>query len=313
MTKLRILSQIGGAQSLDLPPALAQRVDVIHVPPTEPIDPELRGDVLLMTFGNDAIYTLAERGVKWVHFVGTGIDPFDLKRLADGRLFTNSRGAVEVPISEWVLAVLLHHEKQLDRSFVREPPTTWPPRTRLGTLYRKRLALFGFGAIGQAVARRALPFGVQVRAQRRSSQPSPVPDVELVDCFARLVDGADILLLAAPVTPETRHVVNAHSLALVKPGLHLVNVARGELIDQDALRVALDTGVIAMASLDAVTPEPLPGDHWLYRHPQVRLSPHISWNWPGSAATVRAIFADNLQRYLAGETLHNLIDPVHGY
>lgn len=241
------------------------------------------------------------------------IDRFDIKRLADGRLFTNSRGAVEVPISEWVLAVLLHHEKQLDRTFVREPPATWPPRTRLGTLYGKRLALFGFGAIGQAVARRALPFGVHVRALRRSSQPTPVSGVELVDSFARLVEGADFLLLAAPFTPETRHVVNAQSLALVKPGLHLVNVARGDLIDQDALRVALDMGVVATASLDAVTPEPLPGDHWLYRHPQVRLSPHISWNWPGSRATVRAIFADNLQRYLAGQTLHNQIDPAQGY
>ena len=134
-----------------------------------------------------------------------------------------------------------------------------------------------------------------------------------MDSFARLVEGADILVLAAPVTPETRHVLNNQSFAQLKPGVHLVNVARGDLIDQDALRVALDAGVVAAASLDAVTPEPLPGDHWLYRHPQVRLSPHISWNWPGSAATVRAIFADNLRRYLDGEALHNQIDPAQGY
>ena len=313
MTKLRILSQLGDATDLVLPPAIAQRVEVIHVPPTQPIAPDLRGDVLLMTFGNDAVYTLVERGVKWVHFVGTGIDRFDLGRLARGRIFTNSRGAVEVPISEWVLAVLLHHEKQLDRSFVQERPAVWPPRLALGTLHGKRVSLFGFGAIGQAVARRALPFGALLRAQRRSSTPSPVPGVELVDSFARLIDGADILVLAAPVTAETRHVLNAESLARVKPGLHVVNVARGDLIDQEALRAALDSGAVAAASLDAVTPEPLPGDHWLYRHPRVRLSPHISWSWPGSAATVRAIFADNLRRYLEDQPLHNQIDPAQGY
>ena len=93
---IRILSQLGDAENLRLPPALAQRVEVIHVPPEHPVPAALSGDVLLMTFGNGACYTLAERGVKWVHFVGTGVDHFDVARLAQGRIFTNSRGAVEV-------------------------------------------------------------------------------------------------------------------------------------------------------------------------------------------------------------------------
>jgi phosphoglycerate dehydrogenase-like enzyme len=137
------------------------KFEVIHVPPEAPIPDGVEGDVLLMTFGNGAIYALVERGVKWVHFVGTGIDSFDLARLAHGRLFTNSRGVVEVPISEWVLAVLLHHEKQLDQVLAREPPAAWPVRTSLGTLHGKRLALLGLGAIGAAVARRALPLALR--------------------------------------------------------------------------------------------------------------------------------------------------------
>ncbi|HEX6244868.1 MAG TPA: NAD(P)-dependent oxidoreductase [Polyangiales bacterium] len=312
--KLRILSQLGDADSLRLPPALADRVEVIHVPPEQPVPPALRGDVLVMTFGNQACYALAECGVKWVHFIGTGVDHFDLARLAaEGRIVTNSRGAVEVPISEWVLAVLLHHEKRLEQVFVQRPPERWPMRTPLGTLHEKRLALYGFGAINAAVARRALPFGAHVRALRRSKQPSPVAGVELVDSFENLIDGADILVLAAPVTPETRHVLNAKTFAQFKPGLHLVNVARGELIDQEALRVALDDGRISAASLDAVTPEPLPAGHWLYTHPKVRLSPHISWSWPGAIDTIRRIFADNLRRYLDGEPLENQLDPAQGY
>lgn len=310
---LRILSQYGDADAIKLPAELRERVEVVHVPPDQPIPSGLRGDVLLMTFGNQAIYELAERGVKWVHFVGTGINAFDVPRLARGRVFTNSRGAVAVPISEWVLATLLHHEKRLDQVFVHEKPAKWPVRTPLGTLYERRVAILGFGAIGENVARRLLPFGTHVVAQRYSDKPSPLPEVTLVKSVEALIDGADHLVLAAPATPRTQHIVNAQLLARAKPGLHIVNIARGELIDQDALRDALDRDIVSAASLDAVTPEPPPAGHWLYTHPKVRLSPHNSWSWPGSVDTVTGIFLANLRRYLDDQSLENVIDPELGY
>ena len=310
---LRILSQFGDADTLKLPPDLRERVEVIHVPPNRDVPPELRGDVLLMTFGNPAIYELAERGVKWVHFIGTGVNAFDVPRLARGRIFTNSRGSVGVPISEWVMAVLLHHEKRLDEAFVHEKPAQWPVRTPLGTLHGKHVALLGLGVIGENVARRLLPFGAHVRALRHSSQPSPIDGVRLVSSIEALIDGADHLVLAAPSTPKTQHIVNADLLARAKKGLHLVNIARGDLIDQDALRDALDRGVVGAASLDTVTPEPLPDGHWLYTHPRVRLSPHISWSWPRAVDTISAIFVANLRRYLADEPLENVLDPEVGY
>lgn len=311
--RLRILSQLGDADALGLPADLRERVEVLSVPASQPIARDVSGDVLLMSFGNDAIYELAERGVKWVHFIGTGINAFDVPRLARGRVFTNSRGAVAVPISEWVLAVLLHHEKRLADVFIHAPPTSWPVRTPLGTLHGKRIALLGLGAIGANVAQRALPFGARVRALRHSDKPSPVAGVELVPSFDALIADADHLILAAPLTPRTRHILDAHAFEHAKPGLHVVNIARGELIDQEALRVALDRDVVSAASLDAVTPEPLPAGHWLYQHPKVRLTPHISWSWPGSRETVTRIFAANLRRYLAGQPLDNVIDPALGY
>ena len=133
--RVRILSQAGDADAIRLPADLREQVEVVFVPPSDPIPRDLSGDVLLMTFGNDALYELAERGVKWVHFIGTGINAFDVDRLARGRVFTNSRGAVAVPISEWVLAVLLHHEKRLADVFIHTPPARWPVRTPLGTLH----------------------------------------------------------------------------------------------------------------------------------------------------------------------------------
>jgi phosphoglycerate dehydrogenase-like enzyme len=311
--RLRILSQYGDADALQLPADLRARVEVVYVPPSEPVPSGLHGDVLLMTFGNQAIYELAERGVKWVHFVGTGVNAFDVPRLARGRVFTNSRGAVAVPISEWVLATLLHHEKRLDQVFAHEPPASWPVRTPLGTLYGRRVAILGFGAIGENVARRLIPFGAHVVAQRHTDKPSPVPEVTLVKSVEALVDGADHLVLAAPATPRTHQIVNARLFERVKPGLHLVNIARGELVDQDALRDALDRGIVGAATLDAVTPEPLTAGHWLYSHPKVRLTHHISWSWPGAVDTVTGIFAGNLRRYLAGEPLENVLDPEVGY
>jgi len=196
---LRILSQFGDAETLKLPADLRERVEVLYLPPSEPIPSDLRGDVLLMTFGNQAIYDLAERGVKWVHFIGTGVNAFDVPRLSRGRVFTNSRGSVAVPISEWVLATLLHHEKRLDEVFVREKPATWPVRTPLGTLYERRVAILGLGAIGENVARRLVPFGAHIVAQRNTDKPSRVPEVKLVKSVEALIDGA---LQLARVRPQ---------------------------------------------------------------------------------------------------------------
>ena len=109
---------------------------------------------------------------------------------------------------------------------------------------------------------------MEVRGLRRTHRPSPVAGVELVGSLAEVVDGADHVVVAAPLTPATRHLIDAAALAAMKPGVHLVNIARGGLVDQDALRVALDDGTVALASLDAVDPEPLPEGHWLFSHPQ---------------------------------------------
>ncbi len=309
---LKVLSQLSEPFTLVLPPDLRGQVEVVSVPKGSELAPELRGDVLLGTWGNPQIYELAER-VPWVHYAGTGLDGLDVERLARGRLLTNSRGVAAIPIAEWVLTVLLFHEKRLGEVLLREPPDTWPVRTPLGTLYGRRIALLGLGAIGAAVAARALPFGARLRALRRSSQPSEVPGVELVSSFSELLADADHLVIAAPLTEATRHIVNRDSLRAAKPGLHIVNVARGGLIDQDALRGALDSGLVGGASLDAVTPEPPPAGHWLYTHPRVRLSPHLSWSWPGAAETLSEKFADNLRRRLDGRPLLNVIHPALGY
>jgi phosphoglycerate dehydrogenase-like enzyme len=154
---------------------------------------------------------------------------------------------------------------------------------------------------------------MRVRALRRRAAPSPLPGVEIAPSLADLVATADHLVLVTPATPETRGLVGADALAAVKPGVHLVNVARGSLVDETALRVALDDGRVALASLDAVEPEPLPEGHWMYAHPRVHVSAHVSWNGPGGEDVLVGKFVANLKRRLAGEPLEGVVDVAAGY
>jgi phosphoglycerate dehydrogenase-like enzyme len=102
-------------------------------------------------------------------------------------------------------------------------------------------------------------------------------------------------------------VINADTIKLLRPGAHLVNIARGTLVDQDALRVALDDGTLVRASLDVTDPEPLPAGHWLYDHPKVFLTPHASWVGPPMFQAATDLFCANLERYLAGEPLRDIV------
>jgi phosphoglycerate dehydrogenase-like enzyme len=304
---VRVINQLG-AKAADAMKAAVPDVEVIDAG-TDPPPPDLNADVL---FGGWGPHTLeyAQR-VGWVHLAGTGIDSFP-RELFDGRTVTNARGASAIPIAEFVLAAMLAFEKHLPETWIHEPPEHWN-FARLGWLNTRTLGLVGLGGIGVAIAERALPFGMEVRALRRRAEPSPLEGVEVVVSIDELLSEADHLVLAAPATPRTRHLINAETLALVKPGVHLVNIARGALVDQDALRVALDDGRVAMATLDTVDPEPLPEGHWLYSHPKVRLSAHVSWASPAGLDRTLEIFVDNLRRYAAGEQVLHVVDADEGY
>jgi len=252
--------------------------------------------------------------VRWVQTSGTGVDKVPAAVYGRGRVVTCARGASALPISEWVMAAVLAWAKRMPQTWLHEPPKHWNfPKPPLDSVAGSTLALVGLGGIGSAVATRALAFDMRVRALRRTDAPSPIEGVEIVSSIGELVSDADHLVIAAPATARTRHLLDADVFAQVKPGLHLVNIARGALVDQDALRVALDDDRVAMATLDTVDPEPLPAGHWMYDHPKVRLSAHISWYEPQIQRAALEIFVDNLGRFQRGEPLREVVDPVEGY
>ncbi len=305
MTALRVLNELG-ARIGDQIRAAVPEVEVVDLGAESSPD-EITGDVLFGGWGPRSY----EYDVPWVQLSGTGVDKVPAE-LLKGRIVTCARGASAVPISEFVLGAMLAFEKRFPDIWLSEPPAHWN-FDKLGGLAERTVGIVGFGGIGQAVATRALPFGTRVIAHRRTEAPSPSDGVEMSGSLDAVLEASDHLVLAVPLTPRTEHLLDADAFAKVKPGVHLVNIARGRLVDQDALRVALDDGRVAMATLDTVDPEPLPAGHWLYEHPKVRVSAHISWaSHLGMDSTVE-IFIDNLRRKVAGEPLVDVVNPAEGY
>jgi phosphoglycerate dehydrogenase-like enzyme len=308
---MRILN-MWGESIVDQIRAVTPDAEIVNIGSADDFDRSVRGEVLFATwFGHPIFDDLGAHGVEWMHLPGTGIDAVP-RELFEGRIVTCSRGVSAIPISEYVLAAMLAFEKDFPAIWLEEPPAHWNLAS-LGELAGKTVGIVGLGGIGTAVARRSLAFDMRVRALRRNPRRSRVEGVELAMDLADLLQSADHLVVAAPATAATAQLLDVDAFARVKQGVHLVNIARGTLVDQDALRVALDDGRVARATLDTVEPEPLPEGHWMYSHPGVRLSAHISWSSPRAFERIVRSFTDNLRRRAAGGPLEGVVDPDEGY
>lgn len=247
----------------------------------------------------------------WVHLRTAGLDEFP-DWIFDVPLVTLTRGAQAVGIAEFALGAMLAHEKHFPAVWIRNA-ASWQVQP-LGTLEGRTLGLLGFGNIGEATACRALAFGMRVLAHRRTATPITLNGVEAVS-LERLLEESEHLVVAIPLTAATAGLLGQAAFARMRPGLHIVNVARGEIIDHDALHAALEDGRVGAATLDVCVPEPLPPGHWLYTHPRVRLSPHLSWSAPTTSPRSAAIFLENLRHYMAGTParMAGQIDRAAGY
>ncbi|KAF1021725.1 MAG: Hydroxypyruvate reductase [Paracidovorax wautersii] len=294
----------------------ARGLNVLPIPEGVPVDVPLQAQVLLLAppFQWGGRSAPKPPGwpfeLRWIQLATAGIDFFP-DWLFEGPQVTSARGVTADAIAEFALAAIFSAAKRLPDIWI-DDPAQWA----LSTLQRvggTTFGLVGFGAIAQALARRALALGMRVVCVRRGPAPPEVDGVERAQDLASLFAQSDHVVLAAPGTPATQHLVNRALLAQAKPGLHLINVARGSLIDQDALLEALDGGRVALATLDVATPEPLPAGHAFYTHPRVRLSPHTSPISPDTPQRLLAKFVANLERYEAGLALDDVADRARGY
>jgi phosphoglycerate dehydrogenase-like enzyme len=253
-------------------------VEFVYLAPDAAPPDGLRADALFtLPFETAHLATLLDTaGLKWVHTMATGVERFPIALVPEDVLLSCSRGSAAIGISEWTLAMMLAFTKQLPGSWITEKPALWNT-AELDGLHGRTVAILGMGSIGTEVARRCLAFGMHVRGMRRSPRPSPLDGVEIVGSAAEAVRGAHHVVIAAPATAETRHLVDANLLDEMQPGVHL------------------------------------PKGHWLYSHPGVRLSPHISWSMPTGMDPIFETFTDNLRLLIAGQPLDNLVDRSAGY
>lgn len=234
-------------------------------------------------------------------------------------LLTNLSGAFGQSISEIVLCYVLMLYKHLQLYRDHQLRREWTDEGRQETPVGKRLLILGAGNIGEETARLFRPFGCEIIGLRRSSRDLP-------PCFDRIIlleeldaelPEADIVVCALPESAETRGMINARRLNLLKPSALLINVGRGSLIDQDALAEILQNNRIAGAALDVTDPEPLPASHSLWGCKNLILTPHISGGSFGhlraTEETLFKICKTNLRRYASGQPLLNLVDPAAGY
>jgi len=283
-------------------------IEILDCPRQGAIADDVRGDVVLTrTDGGPNLSELLARGARWVHTIGTGVDAFPFEALS-GQTLTCSRGVSGDMIGEWVFAQMLAFAKGFPQVMLSEPPANWNAADpRVGSLRGATVVIVGMGGIGTEVARLSLTLGMRVIGERRTGTEAPLADMTVVRDLASVIGDADHVVVAAPATPETEGMFDQAMFALMKPGVHFVNIARGSLVDQDALRQALD-GTVARASLDVCTPEPLPAGHWMYDHPNVFLSPHTSWVGPQAYPAMIETFRANYLRWREGKELAGLVD-----
>lgn len=293
--------RLGGHRVIDLSPDQfnAERADVLIVRPVN-----VRGRRV----------DEAPRGwpwsLRWVQLVSSGID-FYPDWLFQGPPVTSGKGSNAEQVAEFALAAIFCAAKRLPEIFVKDDDWSF---STLQPVRGKTLGILGLGSIGKSLAAKATALGLRVIALGRPGQPleAGVP-VQAVADIHQLFAESDHLVLAAPLTAQTRGLIGREVLASAKPGLHLINIARGGLLDQQALLEALDAGLIGRATLDVTEPEPLPAGHPLYSDPRVFISPHTCALSTEGLRGFAEDFLDNFQRYRQEQPLRNLVDHQRGY
>jgi phosphoglycerate dehydrogenase-like enzyme len=256
--------------------------------------------------------------LRWLQLTSAGVDRLlDSPLVRSGVTVTTASGIHAVTISEYVLGAMLAFAKGFTRAVRSQQESQWSPYGPQ-ELEGQTVGIVGMGAIGSRVAELSHAFGMRVLAIRRSVDQrtpgeGPVDELLPTSDLPYLLGESDYVVLAMPLTPESTKLIGEAELRSMKQSAVLVNIARGAVIDEPVLIRAMKEHWIAGAALDVFEKEPLPSDSELWGLENVLLTPHISGGTPKYMERAVGLFCENLRRYLAGETLRNVVDPARGY
>lgn len=251
-------------------------------------------------------------GTRWVQLPSAGVDSYADDGLleAPGITWTSAKGSFARPVAEHALALTLATLRHLPE---RARARSWGESA--GTsLFGADVLVLGAGGIARTFLDLLAPFGTRNVVVRRRAEPVPGAERTVTtDHLHEELARADVVMVAAALTTQTRALLGAAELAVMKPGAVLVNIARGGLVDTDALVAALASGHLGGAALDVTDPEPLPDGHPLWDLPTALITPHTADTAEMVAPLIRARVEENLGRFVAGRTLEGVVDPAAGY
>lgn len=295
---------------------------VVHLAHPRDLAPELPDTNIFVGYSLRPEQIHSARKLEWLHCISAGVSQLMLPELRDsGIIVTNASGVHATTMAEHVIGMILALLRDFPGALRYQnrqqwaQQEIWDGQARPRELRDQTAVIVGFGAIGRAIAERLRAFGVHVWAVTRSGHADRAlaERVFPVTLLENALANADVVILAAPETPETNHLIGASELAMMKASAILINVARGSLVDEPALVKALENHWIAAAGLDVTEQEPLPPESPLWSLENVLITPHISGVTERLWERETELLVDNLERWFSGKALRNRVDLARGY
>ena len=294
---------------------IKNKIQYVFLPDTQNIINHINNLDVLLTYKIHKEYFNSNNDIKWIQLGNAGVDDSMIPSVIKSKtIITNSRGINSIPVAEYVMSILLYLSKQISMSLDFQKSkqwTQWDIAKNIYTLENKKLGIIGYGSIGKEIAKKAKAFNMHVKAIRRlqknKSSAKNIDELLPLSYLDYILSESDFIIIACPLTLDTKHLVDRKKLNLISKKSYLINISRGAIIKEDDLIQHLKDKKIKGAVLDVFNSEPLDEKSELFNLDNVFLSPHISGNFNGYQKKVIESFAENLLRFVYKKPLKNRV------